>query len=55
MTVPKEIEVNIQKMMKQAQEMQAKLGQMQSEMEAKEFEGQSGSGAVKITLTWAAR
>lgn len=43
--------MNIQKMMKQAQEMQAKLGQMQSEMEAKEFEGQSGGGAVKITLT----
>ena len=43
--------MNIQKMMKQAQEMQAKLGQMQSEMEQKEFEGQSGGGAVKITLT----
>ncbi len=43
--------MNIQKMMKQAQEMQAKLGQMQAEMEAREFEGQSGGGAVKITLT----
>ena len=43
--------MNIQKMMKQAQEMQAKLGQMQGEMEVKEFEGQSGGGAVKITLT----
>jgi DNA-binding YbaB/EbfC family protein len=43
--------MNIQKMMKQAQEMQAKLGQMQSEMEAREFEGQAGGGAVKITLT----
>ena len=43
--------MNIQKMMKQAQEMQAKLGQMQAEMEAREFEGQAGSGAIKITLT----
>jgi DNA-binding YbaB/EbfC family protein len=43
--------MNIQKMMKQAQEMQAKLGAMQAEMEAREFEGQAGSGAVKITLT----
>lgn len=43
--------MNIQKMMKQAQEMQSKLGQMQAEMESKEFEGQAGGGAVKITLT----
>ncbi len=43
--------MNIQKMMKQAQEMQAKLGSMQAEMELKEFEGQAGGGAVKITLT----
>jgi len=43
--------MNIQKMMKQAQEMQAKLGQMQADMEAREFEGQSGGGAVKIHLT----
>jgi DNA-binding YbaB/EbfC family protein len=43
--------MNIQKMMKQAQEMQAKLGQMQAQMEATEFEGQAASGAVKITLT----
>lgn len=43
--------MNIQKMMKQAQQMQAKLGSMQAEMEQREFEGTSGSGAVKITLT----
>jgi len=43
--------MNIAKMMKQAQEMQAKLGSLQSEMEAREFEGNSGAGAVKITLT----
>lgn len=38
-------------MMKQAQEMQAKLGTMQAEMEAREFEGVAANGAVKITLT----
>lgn len=43
--------MNMMKMMKQAQEMQAKLGSLQAEMEAREFEGQSGSGAVKVTLT----
>ncbi len=43
--------MNIQKMMKQAQEMQAKLGSLQAEMEAREFEGSSASGAVKIVLT----
>ena len=43
--------MNIQKMLKQAQEMQSKLGTLQTEMEAKEFEGNSGAGAVKITLT----
>lgn len=43
--------MNIQKMMKQAQEMQAKLGSMQAEMEAREFEGVAGGGAVKLTLT----
>ncbi|MES2984691.1 MAG: YbaB/EbfC family nucleoid-associated protein [Pseudomonadota bacterium] len=43
--------MNIQKMLKQAQEMQSKLGSLQSEMEAREFEGVAGSGAVKVTLT----
>lgn len=43
--------MNIQKMMKQAQEMQHKLGAMQAEMEQREFEGVAASGAVKITLT----
>ena len=43
--------MNIQKMMKQAQEMQSKLGAMQAEMEQREFEGIAASGAVKITLT----
>ncbi len=43
--------MNIQKMLKQAQEMQSKLGAVQAEMEAREMEGQAGNGAVKITLT----
>lgn len=43
--------MNIQKMMKQAQQMQSKLGELQAEMEAREFEGMAGGGAVKITLT----
>jgi len=43
--------MNLQKMMKQAQQMQAKLQEVQTEMEAKEFEGTSGGGMVKVTLT----
>ncbi len=43
--------MNIAKMMKQAQEMQSKLGQLQADMEAREFEGTAGGGAVKITLS----
>ena len=43
--------MNIQKMLKQAQEMQAKLGQAQANLEAMEFEGQAASGAVKVTLS----
>lgn len=43
--------MNIQKMMKQAQQMQSRLGELQSDMEARAFEGTAGSGAVKVTLT----
>lgn len=43
--------MNIAKMMKQAQEMQAKLGQLQSDMEAREFEGTAGGGAVALVLS----
>lgn len=43
--------MNIQKMMKQAQEMQNKLTQMQEEMETRSYDGASGGGAVKLTLT----
>ena len=43
--------MNIAKMMKQAQEMQNKLGQVQAEIEAKEVQGTAGSGAVTLTLS----
>jgi DNA-binding YbaB/EbfC family protein len=43
--------MNIQKMMKQAQEMQRKIADMQAELEAREMEGSSGGGAIKLTLT----
>lgn len=42
--------MNIQKMMKQAQEMQRKLAEAQAAIEATEMEGTSGGGAVKLTL-----
>lgn len=42
--------MNIQKMMKQAQEMQKKLADMQANLEATEMEGTSGGGAVKLML-----
>ncbi len=42
--------MNIQKMMKQAQEMQKKITSLQEEMETREVEGASGGGMVKVTL-----
>src|SRR5215469_8987003 len=38
-------------LMKQAQAMQAKMQEMQSELERIEVEGQAGGGLVRITLT----
>ncbi len=38
------------KMMKQAQEMQAKMGDMQAEIELLTAQGVSGGGLVKVTL-----
>jgi DNA-binding YbaB/EbfC family protein len=43
--------MNIAKMMKQAQEMQAKIGQVQAQMEAADFLGTAGGSAVKLTLS----
>lgn len=42
--------MNIQKMMKQAQEMQQKMTEMQEELAQREFEGSAGGGMVKITV-----
>ena len=41
---------NLGKMMKQAQEMQAKMGEMQEALEKAECSGQSGGGLVSVTL-----
>ncbi len=43
--------MNLQKMLKQAQDMQQKLQDMQQEMEAKEYDGTAGGGMVTVTLT----
>lgn len=42
--------MNIQKMMKQAQDMQNKMAQLQAQLEEEETEGTSGGGAVKLVL-----
>lgn len=44
---------NMQKMMKQAQKMQAKLLKAQEEMNSKEIEGTAGGGMVKVVMTGA--
>jgi DNA-binding YbaB/EbfC family protein len=41
---------NIGQLMKQAQEMQAKMAEMQSQLEALELTGASGGGMVQMTL-----
>lgn len=41
---------DLQKMMKQAQKMQADMMEQQSQLESKEYEGVAG-GAVRITIT----
>ena len=42
--------MNLQKMMKQAQEMQNRITQMQAKVEAEEADGEAGGGAVKIRI-----
>lgn len=42
--------MNIQKMLKQAQEMQQKIADAQAKAETVESEGSSGGGMVKVTL-----
>ncbi|MBT4890915.1 MAG: YbaB/EbfC family nucleoid-associated protein [Rhodospirillales bacterium] len=43
--------MNMGKMMKQAQEMQTRMQDMQSELESMEVTGKSGGGMVEITMT----
>jgi hypothetical protein len=42
--------MNIMQVMKQAQELQAKMQQLQAELEAMEIAGQSAAGAVVVRL-----
>ena len=41
---------NMMNMMKQAQELQAKMAELQAELESMEVEGVSGGGLVRVTL-----
>jgi DNA-binding YbaB/EbfC family protein len=41
---------NLGNMLKQAQEMQARMAKMQEELEAREVSGASGGGLVQVTL-----
>jgi hypothetical protein len=41
---------DIMKIMKQAQDMQVRMQQMQADLQALEIEGQSGAGLVRVTL-----
>jgi nucleoid-associated protein EbfC len=43
--------MNIQKMMKQAQEMQQKIQDLQSKLEAKEIDGAASGGLVKVRIS----
>ena len=45
--------MNMLKMMKQAQQMQAKAAQMQAELSTKQFEASAGGGVVKAVATGA--
>lgn len=42
---------NLGSMLKQAQEMQAKMGEVQARLEATEVAGVSGGGLVRVTMT----
>jgi len=43
--------MNLAKMMKQAQELQGKMAQVQEELAAAEIEGSSGAGMVKAVMS----
>ena len=41
---------NLSQMMKKAQEMQTKMGEMQAELESKEVSGSAGAGLITVVL-----
>lgn len=43
--------MNIQQMMKQAQQMQKKMTEMQEKLAKTEYEGTSGGGMIKVTIS----
>jgi nucleoid-associated protein EbfC len=43
--------MNLQKMMKQAQQMQAKMAQVQEELAGETVEASAGGGTVKVVIT----
>ncbi len=43
--------MNIQQMMKQAQKMQKKMEEMQQQLAENEYEGTSGGGLIKVTVS----
>lgn len=43
--------MNIQKLMKQAQQAQAQMARVQEELAAEEFEASAGGGMVKVVMT----
>lgn len=47
--------MNFQQMMKQAQEMQLKIQQMQEKLGGVEVQGESGGGMIKVTMTCSGR
>ncbi len=47
--------MNFQQMMKQAQEMQVKIQQMQQKLGDVEVHGESGGGMIKVTMTCSGR
>ena len=42
---------NLANMMKQAQQMQSRMAEMQAKLEASTMQGQAGGGMVKVTLS----
>jgi nucleoid-associated protein EbfC len=42
---------NLSQMLKQAQQMQGRMQEMQAKLEATEVEGAAGGGMIKVTLT----